>query len=224
MTRPSISPDSKRARIQEKHLNRKAYVYIRQSSLRQVRDNKESAHRQYQFVEWAVDNGWRREQVVVVDEDQGHTATVAGSRSGFELLLAAVAKGDVGLIAALEASRLARNSPDWAQLLYIARYTATLVVDETGLYDPESSTDRMVLGIRGQVAEIEMDTSIKRMTSARWSKAERGELDLIPPAGYDLDELGRTVKTSDERVAHAVGMVFSKFAELGSARQVYAWW
>jgi excisionase family DNA binding protein len=218
------SLDERDSRISETHLARSAYVYIRQSSLAQVEDNQESTRRQLHLVDEVVSRGWPRERVVVVDEDQGHTGTLAGSRSGFERLLSAVAKGEVGMIAALEASRLARNSPDWTQLIYIARFTGTLIVDETGIYDPASSTDRMVLGIRGQISEIEIDTSIHRMIEARWNKAKRGEMVFIPPAGYDIDDLDKIVMTADAQVTHAIRMVFAKFDELGSARQVFVWW
>jgi excisionase family DNA binding protein len=211
-------------RIKESHLARTAYVYIRQSSFAQVENHQESTRRQRQLLEWAQSCGWSREKIVLLDGDQGHTATLAGARGGFEQLLTAVAKGEAGVVAALEASRLARNSPDWAQLIYIARFTNTLIVDETGVYDPASSTDRMVLGIRGQVSEIEIDTSIHRMIEARWSKARRGEMIFIPPAGYDIDDLGQLVLTSDEQVANAIRMVFIKYDELGTVRQVFVWW
>ena len=212
------------ARIQEQHLIRSAYVYIRQSSFAQIENHQESTRRQHDLVDWALSCGWSREKIIVVDEDQGHTATLAGSRGGFDHLISAVAKGEAGVILALEASRLARNSPDWAQLLYIARFTNTLIVDETGVYDPASSTDRMVLGIRGQISEIEIDTSIHRMIEARWNKAKRGEMFFIPPAGYDVDDLSQLVLTSDEQVANAIRMVFAKYEELGTVRQVFVWW
>jgi excisionase family DNA binding protein len=219
-----MKPIEKDPRITGTHLARLAYVYVRQSSLAQVENNQESTRRQLQLVDDVVSRGWSRERVVLIDEDQGHTATLAGGRRGFERLLEAVAKGEVGVIAALEASRLARNSPDWAQLIYIARYTCSLIADETGIYDPTSSTDRMVLGIRGQISEIEIDTSIHPMIEARWNKAKRGEMVFIPPAGFDIDDLDKIVKTTDEQVAHAIQLVFTKFDELGSARQVFVWW
>ena len=125
------------------------------------------------------------------------------------------------MVIGLEVSRLARNSPDWANLIYLCGWTETLVADETGVYDPVRPTDRMVLGFRGQMSELELDTSIHRMHEARWSKARRGELVTIPPAGYDLDDEGRLVITSDERVASAIRTVFTKFDELGTSRQVH---
>jgi len=212
------------AKIQPHHLDRAAYVYVRQSSPRQVQEHLESQRRQYERADWALEQGWPRERIVVVDEDQGKSSATAKTRPGFARLLAAVARGEVGIVVALEVTRLARNSPDWHHLIYLCRFTETLIADEHAVYDPERSSDRLVLGIRGQMSELELESSIERMVSARWHKAERGELITIPPPGYDLDDLGQLVLTSDEAVAHAIRTVFEKFDEFGSARQVFAWW
>jgi len=216
--------DERSARIQSQHLERAAYVYVRQSSPRQVIEHLESKRRQYDLVSWARDAGWRDEQIVVIDEDQGKSGAKANTRSGFTNLIKAVAQGLVGIVIALEVTRLSRNSPDWHHLLYLCRFTGTLIADEHTVYDPDHSTDRLVLGIRGQMSELEMETSIERMVSARWHKASRGELQMVPPAGYDFDELGQWVKSSDAAVVHAIMTVFAKFDELGSARQVFQWW
>ena len=213
-----------RGKVRDEHLRRSAYVYIRQSTTYQVEHNRESRIRQYARVDWAVDAGWPRERVVVVDEDQGQTATAPGARSGFARLVAAVARDEVGVVVSLEGARLARNGPDWANLLFLCRWTDTLLADEHGVYDLASTSDRMVLGIRGQVSELEIDTSIHRMIEARWNKAERGELLTLPPAGYDVDDLDRLVMSRDETVVQAIRTVFAKFEELGSARQVWIWW
>lgn len=212
------------AKISADHLERMAYVYVRQSSPRQVQEHLESQRRQYELVEWALARGWPREAIQVIDEDQGKSSATAKTRPGFARLLAAVAGAQVGIVIALEVTRLARNSPDWHHLIYLCRFTATLIADEHTVYDPALSTDRMVLGIRGQMGELELESSIARMVSARWHKAERGALLTIPPPGYDIDETGELVLTSDEAVAHAISTVFAKFAELGSARQVFLWW
>lgn len=196
--------DDREVKIQPKHLERAAYVYVRQSSPRQVVENLESQRRQYERVDWAIAAGWGREQIVVVDEDQGKSGGAAKTRSGFARLLSAVAQGLVGIVVALEVTRLSRNSPDWHHLLYLCRFTETLIADEHTIYDPDLSTDRLVLGIRGQMGELELETSIERMVSARWSKAERGDLYTIPVAGYDFDELGQWLKSSDEAVVHAL--------------------
>ena len=216
--------DERNARIQRQHLERAAYVYVRQSSPRQVIEHLESQRRQYDLVGWAATAGWPAERIVVIDEDQGKSASSAKTRPGFARLIAAVAQSQVGIVIALEVTRLSRNSPDWHHLLYLCRFTGTLIADEHTIYDPDHATDRLVLGIRGQMSELEIDTTIERMVSARWNKAARGELYTIPPAGYDIDELGQWVKSSDEAVLHAIKTVFEKFDELGSARQVFQWW
>lgn len=221
MSRTSIEQSAK---ITADHLARAAYVYVRQSSPRQVQEHLESRRRQYERADWALERGWPREAIVVIDEDQGKSGATAKTRAGFARLLAAVAGAEAGIVIALEVTRLARNSPDWHHLIYLCRFTGTLIADEHTVYDPALSCDRMVLGIRGQMGELELESSIERMVTARWHKAERGELITIPPPGYELDELAELVMTSDVAVAHAIGTVFEKFAELGSARQVFLWW
>jgi DNA invertase Pin-like site-specific DNA recombinase len=201
-----------------------AFVYVRQSSLRQVRNNLESQRRQYEFAEQAVAMGWSAERIVVIDEDQGKSGALAHTRTGFAKLVDAVARREAGIVMSLEISRLSRNDADWHHLVYMCRWTDTLIADEHGVYDPSSSADRMVLGVRGQVSELERDNSVHRMVEARWSKARRGEAFTIPPAGYELDELGRLVLTSDEAVLAGIRRVFEKFDELGAARQVFLWW
>lgn len=218
------APSERHTKIQAHHLERAAYVYVRQSSPRQVVEHLESGRRQYERVEWAVAAGWSREHIVVIDEDQGKSGGTAKVRPGFAQLIAAVAQGEVGIVIALEVSRLSRNSPDWHHLLYLCRFSETLIADEHTVYDPESSSDRLLLGIRGQMGELELETSIGRMVASRWSKAERGELYTIPPAGYDLDERGQWVMSSDAAVVHAIHTVFDQFDALGSARQVFYWW
>ena len=153
----------------------------------------------------------------VIDEDQGKSGASPNSRTGFLDLVGTVAKREVGIVIALEVSRLARNSPDWSHLLYMCRWTGTLIGDEHGVYDPADSADRMVLGVRGQVSELERDNSVHRMVEARWSKARRGELHYSPPAGYEIDDHGQLVMSCDEAVIEAIQTVFSKFDELRSA-------
>jgi excisionase family DNA binding protein len=165
--------------------------------------------------------GWDERQIIVVDDDQGKTASVAGSRKGFGEMIRAVGRANVGIVISLELSRLGRNSPDWANLIYLSRFTQTLISDGETIYDPTLSADRMVLGIRGQVCELELDTSIARMVDARWSQAQRGEARFIPPAGYEFNELGELVMTHDEAVADAIQTVFQKFDQLGNASLVY---
>jgi DNA invertase Pin-like site-specific DNA recombinase len=221
MTKTMADDSSK---IQPTHRERDAYIYIRQSSLRQVEHHTAGRQRQYDLLDWTLAMGWSRERIVLIDEDQGKSGAVPNLREGFGRLIGAVARGEVGMVVALEASRLARNSPDWHHLVYLCRWTQTLICDEHTIYDPQLSADRMVLGIRGQVSELELDHSIQRMVEARWSKARRGELLFSPPPGYEIDDLGQWIITSDETVSNAIRMVFSKFNELGSARQVFVWW
>jgi len=214
-------PINRTAKIGATQLARGAYVYIRQSSPRQVEQHQESRRRQYQLVEWAQQLGWRAEQVVTVDEDQGKSGAVAGARSGFGRLIQAVGGSEVGIVISLEASRLARNSPDWYNLIYLSRFTQTLIADGETIYDPASSADRMVLGLRGQMSELELDTLIQRMVAARWTQAQRGEARAIPPAGYEYNAWGELERTSDEAVAEALQTAFAKFVELGSVSHVY---
>ena len=214
------------AKIHPEHLDRKAFVYIRQSSLQQVRDHAEGRRRQYQMADWAEQAGWPQERIVVIDEDQGKSAAVAESRSGFGQLITAVGRGEAGIVVSLEVSRLARNSPDWHHLIYLSRWTDTLVADGQTIYDPKLSADRMVLGIRGQVSEMELDHSIQRMIEARWSKARRGELMTIPLAGNDLDDENELILTTDESVSHAwhPGLASQDILGSGGALSTTALW
>jgi excisionase family DNA binding protein len=213
-----------RLKVCAEHQQRVAYVYVRQSSMRQVRNNVESQQLQYGFAEQATQLGWSRERIIVVDEDQGQSGALPQARGGFGGMVAAVARGDVGIVMSFELSRLSRNDLDWHHLVYLCRWTNTLIADEQGLYDPSSTNDRMVLGIRGQVSELERDSLVHRMVEARWNKARRGEAFTIPPAGYELDDQGQLQFSSDEAVQAAVRRVFEKFDQLGAARQVFLWW
>jgi excisionase family DNA binding protein len=213
-----------RLKIRPEHLQRTAFVYVRQSSLRQVRTNLESQRLQYGFAEQAEMLGWNRERIVVIDEDQGKSGSLPQSRGGFGGMVTAIARGEGGIVMSFELSRLSRNDLDWHHLVYLCRWSDTLIADEQGLYDPSSSGDRMMLGIRGQVSELERDSAVHRMVEARWNKARRGEAFTIPPAGYEVDELGQWMLPSDEAVQTAVRRVFEKFDDLGAARQVFHWW
>lgn len=165
--------------------------------------------------------GWSRERIVVIDEDQGQSGAVPQSRVGFGGMVTAVARAEGGIVMSFELSRLSRNDLDWHHMVYLCRWTDTLIGDEQGVYDPSSSSDRMVLGIRGQVSELERDGIVHRMVEARWNKARRGESFTIPPAGYEAEELGQLGLSSDEAVQATVRRVFEKFDELGAARQVF---
>jgi DNA invertase Pin-like site-specific DNA recombinase len=201
---------------------RRAIVYLRQSSERQVRHNQESQRLQYALVDRARDLGWS--QVEVIDTDLGSSAAVgAGPREGFQRLLAAVALGDVGIVLSREASRLSRTDKDWCHLLEICQLFGTLLADAERVYDLSLMDDQLVLGIKGTLSVVELKTLRLRLYQGMEEKARRGELIRLLPPGYICDALGKVVKDPDQRVQEAVGSVFSKFRELWSIRQTYLW-
>jgi excisionase family DNA binding protein len=182
--------------------------------------NVESAARQYALADRAVDLGWPRDAVWVIDEDTGRSGASADGRGGFTQLVAEVGLGQVGIILALEVSRFARSSADWHQLLDLCALTATLIGDQDGLYFPGDFNDRLLLGLKGTMSEAELHLIRARLDGGLRHKAERGELRLSLPVGLDRDEDGRVVLSADEEVRGAIGRVFSLFRRLGSARQV----
>jgi len=202
------------------HRARDAYVYVRQSTLLQVRANTESLARQYDLRQRAVLLGWPAHQVVVVDEDLGRSGASAAGRSGFSELVADVGLGKAGIVLALECSRLARSNADWYQLLDLCALTDTLIADADGIYHPGSYNDRLVLGLKGTMSEAELHLIRSRLTEGLRHKAARGELRQGLPVGLDYDEDGRVVITPDEAVAEAIATIYRRFDELGSARQV----
>jgi len=207
-------------KITASHRARDAYVYVRQSTLLQVRANTESLARQYDLRQRAVLLGWPAHQVVVVDEDLGRSGASAAGRSGFSELVADVGLGKAGIVLALECSRLARSNADWYQLLDLCALTDTLIADTDGIYHPGSYNDRLVLGLKGTMSEAELHLIRSRLTEGLRHKAARGELRQGLPVGLDYDENGRVVLTPDEAVAEAIATVYRRFDELGSARQV----
>lgn len=209
------------SKITADHLCRPAYVYVRQSTMKQVHHNLESQRRQYGLVERATQLGWK--EVITIDEDLGRTGTGMVARPGFDRLLRAVGKGDVGAVFAIEASRLARNGRDWHTLLDFCIVVGTLIIDEDGVYDPRLSNDQMLLGLKGAFSVMESSAIRQRACEVQAEMAERGELYSMLPPGYVVDAAGRLVKDPDRRVQEALGLVFSKFRELGSARKVTLW-
>src|SRR5262249_28707006 len=184
--------------------------------------NLESQRRQYALRDRAVELGWRRDDVIVIDEDLG----VSGSgvaRSGFDRLVADVGLGHVGLVLAIEVSRLARNNRDWYHLLDLCALVGTLMGDGDGLYHPGSFNDRLLLGLKGTMSEVELHLIRSRLAGGLWEAARRGELRTHLPVGYAYDQDGKIVITPDEAVRETIARVFAKFAELGSARQVTAY-
>jgi DNA invertase Pin-like site-specific DNA recombinase len=202
------------------HLGRDAYVYVRQSTLTQLREHTESLIRQYELRERAVALGWDAHQVRVIDADLGRSGAEASAREGFKDLVADVGLGRVGIIFGIEVSRLARNNSDWYQLLDLCAVTDTLIADADGVYHPADFNDRLVLGLKGTMSEAELHLIRSRLTAGLRHKAARGELRQFLPVGFDYDEAGGVVITPDEAVVEAITTVFRRFAELGTARQV----
>jgi DNA invertase Pin-like site-specific DNA recombinase len=208
------------SQVERQHLQRRAYVYVRQSTMAQVERNAESRERQYELVERAVALGWHAAEVVVVDEDQGRSAKSADGRDGFQRLVAEVGLGRVGIVLGIEVSRLARRNADWYGLLDLCALTDTLIADSDGIYHPGLHNDRLVLGLKGTMSEAELHVLRARLRGGSLHKAAKGELRLALPAGLQYDESGRVRITPDEAVADAITTVFSYFDELASARQV----
>jgi len=202
------------------HLRRKAYIYVRQSTLVQTVRNTESLLRQYDLAGRARELGWAEHQIVVVDDDLGRSGASAQGRKGFSDLVADVGLGKAGIVLSLESSRLARNNSDWYQLLDLCALTDTLIADADGVYHPASYNDRLVLGLKGTLSECELHLLRSRMTEGLRAKAARGELRLTLPAGLDYDDSDNVIITPDEAVREAVTCVFRRFDQLGSARQV----
>jgi DNA invertase Pin-like site-specific DNA recombinase len=208
------------SKISNSHLERAAYVYVRQSSMAQVQHNHESQRRQYGLRERARLLGWQ--DVTIVDEDLGRSG-IGVARPGFDRLLTAVGRGEVGAVFAIEASRLARNGRDWHTLLEFCAIVGALIIDEDGIYDPRSSDDQLMLGLKGTFSVMESSAIRQRASQAKLEKAARGELFGLIAVGYVLGPDGRLAKDPNQRTRDSVDLVFSKFRELGSVRQVALW-
>jgi DNA invertase Pin-like site-specific DNA recombinase/DNA-binding transcriptional regulator YiaG len=207
-------------KIKPEHLQRKAYVYIRQSSLRQVVEHSESTKRQYDLKGRAMAMGWAPEHIVVIDEDLGLSGSGTRWLDGFQYLLSEVGMAKAGAVLALEVSRLARNSSDWHRLLEICAMTETLIVDEDGIYDPRHFNDRFLLGMKGQMSEAELHILKARLQGGSLNKARRGALQLSLPVGLCYSASGEIVLDSDREVQEAIKRVFDVFAQKGSAGMV----
>jgi DNA invertase Pin-like site-specific DNA recombinase len=207
-------------KIRTEHLDRQAFVYVRQSTFMQVRLNTGSTARQYDMRQRALDLGWSPEQVVIIDQDQGRSGASAADREGFQFLVAEVGLGHAGAVLSLEASRLARASSDWYRLIEICALTNSLVVDEEGVYDPGQYNDRLLLGFKGTISEAELHWLRQRLQGGKLKKAEKGQLRFRPPTGLVYDALGQLVLDPDEQVQQTVQLVFDLFDELGSALAV----
>lgn len=208
------------SKITAEHLARSAYVYVRQSTPDQLVHNLESQRRQYGLADRARGLGWA--SVEVIDDDLGRSGG-GTRRPGFERLVAAICDGQVGAVFAIEASRLARNGRDWHTLIEFCGLVGTIIVDEDGIYDPRHPNDRLLLGMKGTMSELELSLFRQRSHEALKSKARRGALFLRVAAGYVKCGRERIEKDPDQRVQNALQLVFTKFAEFQSARQVHVW-
>jgi DNA invertase Pin-like site-specific DNA recombinase len=212
------------SKIKPSHTQRSAIVYVRQSHPSQVENNRESTARQYALVEKAIALGWSKSQVITIDEDLGVSGKVFVQRSGFDHLNAEVALGRVGILFGLEVSRLARSNADWYRLLDMCAITDTLLADSDGVYHPALFNDRLVLGLKGTMSEAELHVLRQRLDGGIRNKAARGELRRALPVGFVWGEKDGEIRFHpDEAVVGAIRTVFTKFAELGSARQVWLW-
>jgi DNA invertase Pin-like site-specific DNA recombinase len=210
-------------KVQAEHRDRLAVVYVRQSTLRQLRCNTESAKMQYALVERAAALGWPPSRVLVIDEDTGHSAAGAQERPGFTRLASEVGLGHVGLVLGIEMSRLARSGRDWHQLLELCALARTLLADPDGVYDPTEHNDRLLLGLKGTISEAELYLIKQRMWGGRLAKARRGELGFEPPIGYWRRPSGEIVIDPDEQVQSVIRLLFAKFEELGTLHALLAW-
>jgi excisionase family DNA binding protein len=208
-------------KILDEHQRRGAMVYVRQSTLTQLVDNRESQRRQYALADRARELGFQR--VEVIDDDLGRSGSGLVERPGFQRLVAAVCTGEVGGVLSIEASRLARNGRDWHHLIDLCSLVGTLVIDADGVYDPRLTNDRLLLGLKGTMSEFELSLLRQRSLEAIRSKARRGEFEFCLPIGLSWAQGGKIELDPDRRVQEAIRLVFRKFDELGSARQVLLW-
>ena len=200
--------DTAASKVTAAHLPKPALLYVRQSTLKQVIHNTESAIRQYDLRGRAIALGWAEDQITVIDIDQGHSGASAADREGFQHLVAEVSLGRAGIVLGLECSRLARNSADWHQLLEMCGMTGTLICDEDGLYDPRDFNDRLLLGMKGQISEAELHFIRARLRGGMLSKARRGELITPLPVGLAYDAAGHVVLDPDTAVQQALRHLF----------------
>jgi len=210
------------SKVSTAHLQRLAYIYVRQSTAAQVEHNRESTDRQYKLIERARDLGWPNDRIKVVDTDLAKSADGIALRSGFDTMFTDVALHNVGLILSIEVSRLARNNSDWYRLLDLCGVTDTLIGDEDGLYHPGLFNDRLLLGLKGTMAEAELHVIRARLNGGIRNKAARGELRRGLPVGFEWGEVDGEVRLNpSEAVTGAIRLVFEKFAEFGSVRRVW---
>jgi DNA invertase Pin-like site-specific DNA recombinase len=207
-------------KITDTHLSRMAFLYVRQSTLRQVFENTESTQRQYALRDRAVALGWPLDRIVVIDSDLGQSGATAADREGFQRLVSEVGLGRVGIVLGLEVSRLARNNTDWHRLLELCALADTLILDEDGLYDPAHFNDRLLLGLKGTMSEAELHVLKARLRGGILSRARRGELKQMVPVGFVHDAQERVILDPDIQVQAAVRLFFDTFRRTGSCLAV----
>jgi DNA invertase Pin-like site-specific DNA recombinase/transposase len=211
-------------KIKSTHLQRCVYIYVRQSTTAQVQYNRESTDRQYKLADRAIRLGWPKSQVKTIDEDLARSGSGTSDRSGFTLMTTEVALGHVGLILSIEVSRVARNNADWYRLLDLCGVTDTLIGDEDGLYHPGLFNDRLLLGLKGTMAEAELHVIRARLEGGIRNKAARGELRRGLPVGFVWgEEDGEILFHPDQAVTGTIHSVFERFTEMGSIRRVWLW-
>ena len=210
----------KQEKVRAEHRARNAYLYVRQSTLRQVLENVESTKRQYALQERAVALGWDGQQIVVIDSDLGQSGASAADREGFQKLVTEVGLGRAGIVLGLEVSRLARNSTDWHRLLELCALTNTLILDEDGVYDPGQFNDRLLLGMKGTMSEAELHILRSRMRGGILNKARRGELAIPLPAGFLYDGNQCVILDPDQQVQQTIRQVFAAYRRSGSVMGV----
>src|SRR6476659_8304795 len=206
-------------KVQPHHLERGAYLYVRQSSMRQVIENVESTKRQYALRSRAVALGWRDDQIIVIDNDQGESGASAAWREGFQRLVTDVGMGHAGIVMGLEVSRLARNNADWQRLLEICALADTLILDEDGVYDPTSFNDRLLLGLKGTMSEAELHVIKARLRGGILNKVRRGEYRCTLPTGLIYDQSGNVTLDPDSQIRETIAHFFDTFSRVGSACQ-----
>lgn len=209
------------SKILDRHLDRLAVIYVRQSDPQQVLNHRESRERQYALADHAAALGWPRDRILVIDEDQGQSGRSADRRGGFQRLLAEVTMEHVGLILGIEMSRIARNNRDWHNLLEMCAIFGALLADEDGVYDPQDTNDRLLLGLKGTISEFELVTMRNRLERGRLHKAQRGELFHRVPTGYVKLSTERVEFDPDEQVREVIRLIFDKYDEIGTAWGVF---
>jgi DNA invertase Pin-like site-specific DNA recombinase len=209
------------SKIHDLHLDRIAIVYVRQSDPQQVLNHRESRERQYALADHAVALGWSSDRVMVIDDDQGQSGKTADQRGGFQRILAEVTMEHVGLVLGIEMSRIARNNKDWHNLLEMCAIFGTILADEDGVYDPQDTNDRLLLGLKGTISEFELVTMRNRLERGRLHKAQRGELFHRVPTGYIKLSTERVEMDPDEQVREVIRLIFDKYDEIGTAWGVF---